>query len=171
MATPPAFDRCYSACRYAHPVDHLINQFKFFDDLTSGTLLTNILGEYLSNHADMPDTIVAVPLHWRRHWQRGFNQAQFLADQLSHQLNIKTMAGISRQKHTTKQQGLDRRERLRNLRQAFNIKGAFEGLHIAVVDDVVTTATTANTIATLLKKASASRVDIWSIARTPAPSK
>ncbi|MBN8899323.1 MAG: ComF family protein, partial [Rhodospirillales bacterium] len=69
------------------------------------------------------------------------------------------------------QQGLDAATRKRNLRNAFVLAdgAAVEGLHLALVDDVLTTGATAERIARLLRRAGARRVDVYCLARTPAP--
>jgi Predicted amidophosphoribosyltransferases len=64
------------------------------------------------------------------------------------------------------QQGLDRDARKKNLRGAFRARTDCRGLHIAVVDDVVTTASTARAVAQALKAAGAEKIEIWCAART-----
>ena len=68
-------------------------------------------------------------------------------------------------------QGLDKAERKRNLRQAFALDdgAALRGLHLALVDDVLTTGATAAALAQLLRRAGAARVDVYCLARTPKP--
>ena len=78
---------------------------------------------------------------------------------------------LQRVRDTTAQQALGAKARQRNLRQAFALIPGRElqGLHLALVDDVLTTGATAQTIARLLRKAGARRVDIYCLARTPRP--
>ena len=93
-----------------------------------------------------------------------------LATWLSKALNIPTYNQlIKRIKHTAPQQQLMAKERIKNLKQAFSIDLATDitGLHIAIVDDVITTGSTANTITHLLLQNGAKRVDVYAIARTP----
>ncbi|WP_277423282.1 ComF family protein, partial [Pseudomonas viridiflava] len=72
---------------------------------------------------------------------------------------------------TPNQQGLDAEARKRNLRGAFTLVDAewLRGKHVALVDDVLTTGSTADVIARLLTRAGASRVDVYCLARTPKP--
>ncbi|NIU62492.1 MAG: ComF family protein, partial [Pseudomonas stutzeri] len=119
-----------------------------------------------------PDLLLPVPLARRRLRQRGFNQAQMLADWLSRPLGIATDARVlERVLDTPAQQQLDAATRRRNLRQAFAIAtGAdVKGRHLALVDDVLTTGATAEALARLLKRAGAERVDVYCLARTPKP--
>ncbi len=115
-----------------------------------------------------PDLIVPVPLHWRRRFIRGFNQSQWLANYLGRQLNISVDNKLlMRIRNTPPQQQLRRKQRQKNLKGAFQVKRPVEGQHIALIDDVVTTGSTVSELSRLLKKAGASRVDIWCLARTP----
>jgi len=59
--------------------------------------------------------------------------------------------------------------RLRNLRDAFNVRRSVVGENIMLIDDVLTTGATLNALATTLKRAGAARVEAWVIARTPEP--
>ena len=78
---------------------------------------------------------------------------------------------LLRLRDTPAQQQLDAAERQRNLRQAFSLSESaqIKDRHFAIVDDVLTTGATANTLARLLSKAGAHRVDIYCLARTPRP--
>lgn len=162
--------------RFAFPVDALITRFKHQARWPYGRLL----GEHLAHHLEhafaeglpRPDLLLPVPLARRRLRQRGFNQAQMLADWLSRPLGIATDARVlERVLDTPAQQQLDAATRRRNLRQAFAIAtGAdVKGRHLALVDDVLTTGATAEALARLLKRAGAERVDVYCLARTPKP--
>ncbi|MDQ4348129.1 phosphoribosyltransferase family protein, partial [Pseudomonas aeruginosa] len=72
---------------------------------------------------------------------------------------------------TPAQQGLDATVRRRNLRHAFALAPASDvrGLHLALVDDVLTTGATAERLSRLLRRAGAARVDVYCLARTPKP--
>jgi predicted amidophosphoribosyltransferase len=72
-------------------------------------------------------------------------------------------------RETDSQHELDRRRRLANLRGAFACARRFHGEHVAIVDDVVTTGATSETLARVLKETGAARVSVWAVARTPAP--
>jgi ComF family protein len=171
LSQPPAFDRCIAAFRYSSPVDRLVGQFKNQRRLSAGKLLSSLLLERLRKGAEArPELIAPVPLHWRRQLLRGFNQATFIAGSLASQLDIPLLAVARRSQATPKQQQLDRRRRLGNLRGAFSVnRELVAGRHVAIVDDVVTTGATAQALSLALKRAGAARVDVWAIARTPAP--
>jgi ComF family protein len=172
----PAFSRVEAPFRYAFPLDSLITRFKHQARWPYGRLLGELLARHLQNAFDeglpRPQLLLPVPLARRRLRQRGFNQAGMLGNWLAQQLDIHCLAdGLLRQRETPAQQGLDATARKRNLRDAFAIGPGLQpaGQHLALVDDVLTTGATAEAIARLLLRAGASRVDIYCLARTPAP--
>ena len=78
---------------------------------------------------------------------------------------------LRRDVDTPAQQALDAKTRKRNLLHAFSLSPTAQlaGLHIALVDDVLTTGATAQSLARLLLNAGAQRVDVYCLARTPKP--
>lgn len=178
LAAPPSFSHSLIPFRYDFPLDALIHKFKYQQQLSAGKSLAQLLLHFVQQQLHQtpllrPDMLVPVPLHWRRQWQRGFNQAELLAQPLSKALGIPLRNSCQRRLHNHSQQGLSRRQRLRNLRQAFAINPAgladIQGKHLALVDDVVTTGATARCLSAMLRRAGAAQVDIWALARTPAP--
>lgn len=116
-----------------------------------------------------PQVLIVVPLHPNRLRQRGFNQAWLIADSLSRQLNIPLVDdAVMRRVDTQPQAGLTGRQRRRNLANAFELIDDVNYQRIAIVDDVVTTGTTASTIAALFE-ARYIHVQVWCLARAEAP--
>lgn len=111
--------------------------------------------------------LVPVPLHRFRLIKRGFNQAYELARYIGATLGIEVkMESLRRNRHTSAQSGLSRKQRRKNVRGAFYWKSYQRPApHIALVDDVMTTGTTAMECTSVLKKAGAKRVDVWVAAR------
>lgn len=170
LRKPPYFSHCYTALRYDFPVDHLITGFKHRRKLNYGAILSQIWLDNLGADLDsIPDALIPVPLHWRRRLLRGFNQSELLAEDFSRALNIPICRAISHPQATVSQQGLSAAARRTNLHKAFHFKPEYkiDGLHLAIVDDVVTTTATANTLAAILARNGARQVDIWCLARTP----
>ncbi|HDS1737932.1 ComF family protein [Pseudomonas sp. BP8] len=173
---PPAFAHVVAPWHFGFPLDTLVSRFKHRSQWPIGQLLARLLGHALEHrYAEglaRPDQLLPVPLAARRLRQRGFNQAEMLARWLSGQLKIACNGRLlQRSRDTPAQQMLGARERRRNLRQAFCLApGAnVEGLHVAVIDDVLTTGATAHALAEVLRKAGARRVDVYCLARTPKP--
>ena len=170
LSNPPYFDHVHCALLYQTPLDRLIYGFKDQRQFTTGRALAELLLASLIDHytdTGLPDRIAATPLFWRKQWSRGFNQSVFLSSYLSRKLGIKRFNGLRRSKANDEQKTLTRHQRLRNLKQCFAVTKPLNGEHIALVDDIVTTGATANTIAKTLKQAGAGKVTIWAIARTP----
>lgn len=170
LRKPPAFSQSSIAFRYDHPLDSLIQQFKYRRQLSSGKLLASLLAATCQQSV-RPDFLVPVPMHWRKRWQRGFNQSELLAHWVGKALGIPVLPACKQIRHHHSQKGLGRRERLKNQREAFAPNAAvthrLANMHVALVDDVVTTTATARALSELLLKAGARRVDIWALARTP----
>ena len=176
LKRPPAFTRAEAPWRYAFPVDSLITRFKHQAQWNYGRLLAEQLAEHLQHAFNeglpRPQWLLPVPLSRQRQRQRGFNQAQMLAQWLGQHLHIAVNSQcLQRIRDTPAQQGLDAHTRRRNLRQAFRVQQSslLAGRPVALVDDVLTTGATATCLARLLLQAGASRVDVYCLARTPRP--
>jgi len=170
QAKRPPFSRCVSTFSYEQPIAQLINRFKENGDLTAGHLLSDLLAKKLQDELiRYPDALVPVPLHWRRQFKRGFNQSLDIALHLSKQLDIPCHEKLLSKPVATKpQHNLHRSQRLKNLKAVFEVSDTnIKGKHIALIDDVVTTGSTAATLTKQLLKAGASVVEVWCIARTP----
>ncbi len=165
---PPPFDHAWAAFSYQPPVSALIGDFKFHGSLTAGRLLAELAAESLAaQDAERPQLLVPVPLHWRRLWRRGFNQAEWLCRDLSPHLGRLPWANLlERPRATPHQAELPADKRGGNVRNAFKVRSLPDGLnHVALVDDVMTTGATLAECARVLKRAGVSRVDVWVVAR------
>ena len=164
----PAFDEALACFEYRFPLDRLVQRFKFAGDLATGRWLAACMVRRLRDAR--ADVVVVPPLARSRLRSRGFNQALELARPVARSLGIRCAdSALARVRETQPQPGLKREERARNLRDAFRCDARVEGLHVAIVDDVLTTGATAQEIARVLKQAGAARVSLWALARTPAP--
>lgn len=175
---PPTFSRSLIPFAYCYPLDSLIHRFKYRQQLTEGQALADLLGEHLracyreEAELSLPELIIPVPLHWTRRLRRGFNQTEIMGWQLARQLKIPLESRLCRRvRRTLAQKGLNREQRQKNLRQAFELRPGAEQILkdrcIALLDDVVTTTSTARALSALLFKAGAEEVQIWALARTP----
>jgi ComF family protein len=125
------------------------------------------MAAHLANQlASIPDYIIPVPLHPKRLYQRGFNQAQELAKPISKILNIGIHSNIvERFQNKPPQTTLSKKQRLKNMRDVFRMANNAPQGHVLILDDVMTTGATTNELARMLKRKGASRVDIAVIAR------
>jgi ComF family protein len=113
------------------------------------------------------DAVVPVPLHWRRRWRRGFNQAEVLARVFGRRHGLRLLRWCLVRAHATPPQHGDASARRRNVRDAFVVRGAarIAGRRVLLVDDVFTTGATANACAAALRAAGASAVGVLTLAR------
>jgi ComF family protein len=116
---------------------------------------------------DRYDLIVPVPLHWRRRWRRGFNQAELLAREVSKHRRIPILNALRRSKPTANQAGLTSAGRRRNIAGAFQARAGTDlrGKRVLLIDDVFTTGATASACAVALKKAGSGTVSLLTLAR------
>lgn len=163
----PAFDHSISLFSYQNDAIKLIHQLKFNEKLTNARLLGSMLAAAIQkNSTALPNCVVPVPLYKKRLRQRGYNQSIELARPIHQALHIPISVGsVIRVRDTPSQTGLDKKQRHKNILNAFQLTQPLNAQHVAILDDVVTTSSTVNELARILKKAGVRRVDIWSIAR------
>jgi ComF family protein len=170
LARPPPFARTLAPWLYEDYLAYIIGRWKYAGQRRLTPLLADLWLEAAGSDGRM-DLLVPVPLHWRRRWQRGFNQSELLSRELLALGAANALAPtlVKRRRQTPAQQGLHADERRRNLRGAFTVSKPCDNLRLAVVDDVLTTGATASAVARALRDAGAGHVEIWCLARTPAP--
>ncbi len=168
ISNPPV---CASSCApfiYAEPVAGLVRRLKFNGDLVCGRTLGLLLADILANRAiDTPEILIPVPLHASRHRLRGFNQALEIARPVAKQLRLPLdTRSCRRVRATGEQTGLNAQMRRRNVKGAFDVRPLGPIKHVAIVDDVITTGSTAEALCHALLSAGVERVDVWAVART-----
>jgi ComF family protein len=171
---PLPFDSAFCLFRYQHPVDQMITQLKFHDDLVFARVLGTLFARaWRAAGRELPDCIVPMPLHRQRYRERGFCQTTAIARHLAarlrdargHRLPVRTGL-LQRVRATRAQSGLSAAERAANLRGAFTVATPAQlPRHVALLDDVMTTGHTALAAAAALKSAGIARVEIWCCAR------
>jgi len=166
---PPPWSRAVAPLAWRFPVDALIGRFKYGGALHLGVLLGRLLAARLASDAAQgrPDGLLPVPLHPERLRERGFNQAQELARPVAAALRLPILddTACARIIATPAQAGLSARQRTRNLESAFTASGLVAGLRLVVLDDVLTTGSTAQAIARALLQAGAAGIEVWTVAR------
>jgi len=157
----PALDQVFATYRFEEPLRTLLHDFKYRESLHLTQFLTHIMGKIPQTECLMP-----VPSHKKRLRKRGFNHAVILAQHLAKKIQRPCLTShIKKIIDTPSQAKLDAPERRRNLQQAFRIKPV-PYQHVTLVDDLITTGSTANELAFQLKAQGVARVDLWCIAKT-----
>lgn len=158
--------------RYEEPVSGWIIRAK----RATGLVEANVLGTLLADTLTVPphgrpDLLVPVPLSRRRLLQRGHNQAALIAAPVARCLGIPMLRrGVRRVRHTAILAGSGREERRRRVAGAFHCSLNLTGMTVAIIDDVVTTGTTAGELAGCLVAAGARRVHLYAAAAAePSP--
>ena len=168
------FDRARATGFYQGLIREVIHRFKYGGQTFLVHPLAGMLiapGKELTRLHRI-DTIVPVPLHYKRLRQRGFNQASLLAGRLGSLLKIPVdYSSLKRTRWTDPQIGLSRNQRAANVKGAFSLKARekIKGKGILLVDDVLTTGETVNQCVRVLKKTGEAReVVVLTVARTVA---
>ncbi|MBI1211349.1 MAG: ComF family protein [Alphaproteobacteria bacterium] len=176
LRSPPVFDKARAALAYDDTSRDLILPLKHADRLEAA----HIFGRWMANAAAEliaeSDTLMPVPLHWRRLAARRYNQAAVLSFAIAKQrphLRIDT-ASLQRPKASVSQGEMpSARARLKNVARAFSVsevrRNQVQGRRILLVDDVLTTGATLNACAKALKRAGAAAVSAVTLARVVRP--
>jgi len=165
------FDRAVSPVCYSGAAAKLVQELKFHNK----RYLAKPLARYMTDRflaENIPvDVIVPVPLSAQRRKERGYNQSELLAAEISRSLGVPMAADIAiRVKDTLPSTQLEggRKAREENIRGAFVLKenGAVKNRVVLAVDDVLTTGATSSEFARILKKAGAAKVYVLTFATT-----
>ncbi len=167
LSAPPHFDATVALADYAPPVDRMIAALKFSGRLPLASAFGALLAGAGQRLLPGADAICPVPLAFERQAGRGFNQAHEIARRVAAACDRPLRADILlRTRHTAAQMDLALAERRRNVRGAFVARGELAGMHLVVIDDVMTSGSTLDEIAATLKRAGAARVTNLVVART-----
>ena len=160
------FDTAYSFGSFDGPLQKLVHLFKY----GKVESLAQPLGRFLLSALPIDlrfDLVIAMPMHWRKQWERGFNQAELLARPVARRAGLPLSSNLRRRRYTRSQAGLSERARRENLKDSFSVRRPEQiaGKHVLLVDDVFTTGATLRTAAGILKEAGAARVSVVTLAR------
>lgn len=158
--------RLFAPFEYAGTGGALVRRLKFQRDRAAGSRLAVCMAEALTGWARSEGRralVVPVPLHWRKRRARGVDQAVLLGRAVARRLDLRFDAGVLRRCRDTLPQGDPRvTSRVANLEGAFGLgwlaRWRISGRNVVLVDDVVTSGTTARECARLLRGAGARSV-------------
>ena len=170
IADPPPFQRARAAVAYTGVARQMVQGLKYQDRTDLAPWMARWMMRAGAELVADADVVVPVPLHWRRFFQRKFNQSAELARAVSSLGGLPfAPAAVRRVKLTRQQVGLERKEREENVRAAFRVPVEAEieiaGRRVLLVDDVYTTGATVRAVAKALEKGGAGAVDVLTFAR------
>ncbi len=158
-------DRAILLAHYQGPVRKLIQGLKYRRLTSESKLLVDLIVSRLDKKELKGFVVTAVPLHFLRQIDRGFNQSELLARGLAGRLNLRYRDDLLyRQRKTKSQVTLSKLERSENVRHAFaaDNREAIKGAKILIVDDVITSGVTVRECAKVLKRSGAT--EVWALA-------
>jgi len=163
---PPEWQNLVAPLIYQGLARDLLIELKFSQSLYLANSLVGSLIHHFQTGKPAPEVLLPVPLHRKRLFNRGYNQAFEIARALSHLLDIPVdNRALCRTRDTDSQSGLSASQRQKNIRNAFFYQPANPWSHVAVVDDIITTGSTAGEITKTLHRGGVERVEIWGLAR------
>lgn len=160
------FDAAYCFGSYEGVLREWIHLYKYGRVKTMVRPLGELLAAALPREEQW-DAVVPVPLHWRRRWRRGFNQSELLAHAVARRWGIPVIKALKRARYTPTQTGLSNTGRRKNVAAAFAAvrRHPVSGCRILLVDDVMTTGSTAAACARVLRQAGAAGITLLTVAR------
>ena len=171
VAKPPRIQRTRSAVAYDDLSRSIAIRLKYGRKVALARTMARYMAPLVRSQ-DGDAILVPVPLHRSRLWRRGFNQSALVAAELARATGLRLdPALLKRTRRTPALKGMSLSQRRRTVAGAFGIDPAaeLEGRTIVLVDDVLTTGSTANACARALQRAGAGRVELVSWARVVRP--
>ncbi len=166
-----SFQYSFAPLEYDENMQTLIHNFKYRNMHSLSKPMGQVIGETLKDHPHCStlDVLLPVPLHPTRYRERGYNQAYCLTREISRHTNLPVVTPLKRVRYTKQQAKSNLEQRLTNLKNAFAMKrslvSAIRNAHVGLVDDVLTTGSTMNECAKILRQAGASDITAISLVR------
>jgi ComF family protein len=165
------FDHLFCLSPYLTPFNHWLSQFKYQGRFELASLFASLLAkQWQDTHPTSSiDLILSVPLHISKWQQRGYNQAHLIAKPFSQLLQLPYQgSALVRIKKNTSQVGQTGAQRRNNLANAFALRQPLskEVKHVLLIDDVLTTGSTASEISKLLKRKGVEKVTVVTVCLT-----
>ena len=161
----PYFDRAIAPYIFEEPLRTLMHEFKYKRGLYLNSFLSKLIINHLPTQALDTECLIPVPMHVEKLRQRGFNQAAELTKYIGRTLDIPyDLYSCTKIIKTPSQAGLNASERHRNLLNAFQTN-TLPYKRVTLIDDLLTTGSTANELAKTLKRKGVEYVSVWCCAR------
>lgn len=166
IKNPPHFDASTINYRFEEPLRGIVHRFKYHNGLYLGPFLGQLILNAWEKKPSYPQCLIPVPMHNQKLKTRGFNQTIVLTRFLAKRLKIPYDPHRCKKIiNTLPQAQLSGKNRTHNMNNVFTAP-LLPYHHVALVDDLLTTGSTANELARLLKRSGVQRVEVWCCART-----
>ena len=164
-------DKARSLYEYGGEISSLIKKAKYSGAKYIYEAFTEDLKNLYLKTCFNADFITFVPTTDKTLKERGYNQSEILAKNLSASVNVPMFRGVKKVKETPHQAGLNAKERFENLKTAYRItdKKLLTGKTVLIVDDVTTTGATSESLAAKLKEAGAVKVYLLTVCSVSSP--
>lgn len=156
------WDRVTRLSLYDEPMDGWLKQMKFAKQWSWASHLGQLLAERVGEPIEQDKMVVTyVPMHWRRRWRRGFNQAELMARSLAKARGWPMVPLLQRTNWTPPQPSVIPSQREQNVKHSFELREVdLKDWQVVVVDDIKTSGATLGTCCKLLKGAGARSIQI-----------
>jgi ComF family protein len=171
LARPPRIARTRAAVAYGDLSRGLAIRLKYGRKVAVAKTMARYMAPLVASEGE-GRLLIPVPLHRTRLWARGFNQSALVASELSRGLGIPSNPlALRRIRRTPPLKGMSPLQRRKTVAGAFRVRdpAAIKGKIVILVDDVLTTGSTAEACARTLRRAGAARVELVSWARVVRP--
>ena len=156
------YDQACAVYEYSRSIKDSIYRFKYHNKREYARIYAKQIKDKCGGmiSAWSPDVLIPVPIHSSRLKERGFNQAQLIAEELEHLTGILTdCESLVRVVKTVPMKELDNVQRVKNLQNAFQAdKKVVRYKKVLIVDDIYTTGATFDACAAALKQAGVQKV-------------
>lgn len=172
LASAPKIARTRAAVAYGDISKHIAIRLKYGRKVALARTMARFMAPLVESRTE-EQVLLPVPLHRWRLWNRGFNQSALIAKELSRRVGIPSdSTALVRSRSTPPLKGMSLSQRRRAVGGAFKVASteAVSGKTVILVDDVLTTGSTADACARALRKAGAKRIELLTWARVIRPS-
>ncbi|MBQ7452893.1 MAG: ComF family protein [Clostridia bacterium] len=162
------FDKAYSFCDYDELSGKVIKDLKYNGKLYISAKIAQILAILYESSGETADFITFVPASKATLLERGYNQTELIANELSRLIGVPVLSFVYRAREVERQATLSGDERKNNLKDVFKADGSFDikNKTVAIIDDVFSTGTTLSEMAKAIKRLKPKRVFAMTFAKT-----
>jgi ComF family protein len=159
--------KIYIGYEYSDKLKKMIHLFKYERYLSLASIFASSIADSIKEQGNF-DLIIPVPLHHKKEYERGYNQSEEIAKQLSKITNIEYSTKIiQRKKYTISQTTLNKNERILNVSNAFTCSDNIRNKTVLIIDDVITTGSTLKACAQCILKNGAKSVSLAAVTTPP----